>query len=111
MITCIVTYQLDPTKIEAFEVYAKLWLDLIPRMGGTHQGYYTPHEGANDRAWALFSFPSLAAYEDYRTRMDADPDCQRAYRHARETGCILRYDRTFAKPLHKGATAEALGLD
>jgi NIPSNAP len=33
-----------------------------------------PAEGASDRALALFSFPSLAAYERYRDRFGSDPD-------------------------------------
>jgi hypothetical protein len=110
MITCIVTYEIDPAKAEAFETYARMWLHLIPRMGGTHQGYYMPHEGANDRAWALFSFPSLAAYEAYRERMWTDPECLAAYRHAEETRCIRRYDRTFARPVSEGASPAELGV-
>lgn len=110
MITCTVIYDLDPDQIPAFEVYAKAWITMINRMGGTHHGYFMPHEGANDRAWCHFSFPSLAAYEDYRTRMDADPDCQRAYAHARATGCIRRYDRTFTRPVLDGAPEGDLGL-
>jgi hypothetical protein len=31
-------------------------------MGGTHHGYFLPDEGANNIAYALFSFPSLADY-------------------------------------------------
>lgn len=46
-----------------------LWLTLVPRLGGTHHGYFLPHESPNDLALALFSFPLLAAYEEYRLRM------------------------------------------
>ena len=42
---------------------------LVPRLGGTHHGYFLPHESPNDLALALFSFPLLAAYEEYRLRM------------------------------------------
>ncbi|MEO9897728.1 MAG: NIPSNAP family protein [Paracoccaceae bacterium] len=110
MITCTVTYVIDPAKVDAFEVYAKAWIHLVNRMGGQHHGYFLPHEGANDRAWALFSFPSLTAYETYRTEMAQDGDCQAAYRHATDTGCILRYDRTFTRPVLDGASVQELGL-
>ena len=61
MITCYVKYQVDPDKIDAFEKYAKLWIPLVERFGGTHHGYFLPHESANDLAVTLFSFPSLSA--------------------------------------------------
>ena len=41
-------------------------LTLVPRFGGIHHGYFLPSEGASDVALAMFSFPSLAAYEQYR---------------------------------------------
>ncbi len=110
MITCTVTYQLDPTRVDAFETYAKVWIHLVNKLGGAHHGYWLPHEGANDVAWAKFSFPSLAAYEDYRIRMADDPECQRAYAHAAKTGCIIRYDRTFSRPVLEGASPDELGL-
>ncbi|MBA3280854.1 MAG: NIPSNAP family protein, partial [Acidimicrobiia bacterium] len=66
MITCVVEYTIDPEKIEPFEQFARAWIELVNRHGGEHHGYFMPSEGASDRALALFSFPSLAAYEEYR---------------------------------------------
>lgn len=99
MITCYVRYEIDPDKVDEFEDYAKMWMLLVARFGGTHHGYFLPHESANDLAVTLFSFPSLAAYEEYRTKSMADPDCREAYEHARRTGCIRRYDRQFLRPV------------
>ncbi|NKX44642.1 NIPSNAP family protein [Roseicyclus persicicus] len=99
MITCVLRYEVDADKLEDFEAYARRWIDLLPRFGGVHHGYFLPHEGANDIALALFSFPSLAAYERYRAVSADDPDCRAAYRFARETRCIRRYDRQFLRPL------------
>jgi hypothetical protein len=48
---------------------------------------------------ALFSFPSLAAYEEYRSRFGVDPESVEADRIRDESGCILRYERTFMRPL------------
>lgn len=40
----------------------------VEKFGGKHHGYFMPHEGANNIAHTLFSFPSLAAYENYRIK-------------------------------------------
>ena len=99
MITCSLRYVIDPYKLAEFEHYAKLWIPLVTRMGGIHHGYFLPHEGANNIALALFSFPSLAAYEDYRAELASDPGCQAALAYNDETRCILSYERSFMRPL------------
>lgn len=99
MITCVVHYTIDPAKIEAFERFARRWMDLVDRHGGTHHGYFLPAEGASDAALALFSFPSLAEYERYRSRFGSDPEFAEADRIRDESGCVLRYERTFMRPL------------
>ncbi len=99
MITCVVDYVIDPGKIDAFKEFGRRWMDLVTRHGGTHHGYFLPSEGASDRALALFSFPSLAAYEQYRSLFGADPEFVEADRIRDESGCVLRYDRTFMRPL------------
>lgn len=99
MITCYLQYELDPDRIEDFETYARLWIPLVEKFGGEHHGYFLPHESANDMAVALFSFPSLAAYETYRLASKSDPECLAAFDLASRTGCIKRYDRHFLRPL------------
>ena len=99
MISCYIKYELDPAKIADFESYALLWVPLVNKFGGTHHGYFLPHESANDLAIAIFSFPSLAAYERYRVDSAADPECQKAYALAERTKCIIRYERTFLRPV------------
>lgn len=99
MITCYLKYVIDPYKLKEFEHYAKLWIPLVSRLGGRHHGYFMPHEGANNIALALFSFPSLAAYEAYREKMAEDPECQAAFTYAEETRCILSYERSFMRPV------------
>lgn len=110
MITALITYVIDPTKVDAFEVHARAWSHLVNPMGCTHHGYFLPSEGANNKAWAMFSFPSLEAYETYRLETAQDGECRRAYAHAQDTGCILSFDRTFTRPVLDGATVEDLGL-
>jgi hypothetical protein len=99
MITCVVDYVIDAAKIEAFERFATRWMELVERHGGVHHGYFLPSEGASDRALALFSFPSLAAYEVYRARFGSDPEFIAADRIRIESGCVLRYERNFMRPL------------
>ena len=62
-VTCFIRYQLDPFKRAQFEEYSRRWLKIIPRCGGELVGYFMPHEGTNNIAFALISFESLAAYE------------------------------------------------
>jgi len=99
MITWVVHYVIDPAEIESFERFGARWMELVERHGGTHHGYFLPSEGASDAALALFSFPSLAAYEEYRARFGVDPDFIAADRIRDESGCVIRYDRTFMRPL------------
>ena len=61
MVTCYLRYVIDPDKVAEFENYAKMWIPLVDKFGGKHLGYFLPHEGPNNVAIALFSFPSLAA--------------------------------------------------
>jgi NIPSNAP protein len=105
MITCCLRYEIDPSQIEAFEDYVTGWIAIVTRSGGTHHGCYLPHEGANDIAYALFSFPSLAAYENYRAAIQEDAEAQELWRLSSETRCIRRFDRTFLRPATKRSDA------
>jgi hypothetical protein len=109
VITCVVEYVIDPAEIEAFERFARRWLELVERHGGHHHGYFLPAEGASDRALCLFSFPSLADYEVYRARFGVDPDFVAADRIRDESGCVRRYERTFMRPLLPDRGAERSG--
>ncbi|WP_136796072.1 NIPSNAP family protein [Desulfosediminicola ganghwensis] len=99
MITCYLKYLIDPYQVEAFEQYARMWIPLVNKFGGNHHGYFLPHEGANNIAYALFSFPSLAAYEEYRLQITTDKDCLKAFEHAEKTRCIISFERSFMKPV------------
>lgn len=105
MITCVIEYVIEPAKIDAFERFARTWMELVEVHGGTHHGYFLPAEGASDKALALFSFPSLAAYEEYRGLFGTDPAFVAADRIRDESGCVLRYQRTFMRPLMPEAQA------
>ena len=92
----------DEESLAYFEPALAFIRDSVERFGGTHHGYFLPHEGPNDLAFAAFSFPSLAAYETYRTDSANDADCQAAYALAQSTKCIVRYDRYFMRPVLEG---------
>jgi hypothetical protein len=98
-ITVFIRYQIDPFKRDAFEAYARNWLRLIPTCGGELVGYWMPHEGTNNIAFGLISFDSLAAYEAYRARLRADPDCAANFRVAEEQRFIAAEERTFLRPV------------
>jgi len=110
MITCTLIYKIDPYQVAAFETYARAWIHLVNAHGGTHHGYWLPHEGPNDVAFAKFSFPSLAAYETYRAKITDAPECQAVMAHAEKTRCILSFERSFTRPVLTGATPAELGL-
>lgn len=99
MITCYIKYELDPWKLEEFERYVQMWFPLLRKFGGIHHGYFLPAEGSSTIALGLFSFPTLAAYEEYRRNSFADPDCQTAFKYGRDTRCFISYERSFFRPL------------
>lgn len=99
MITVHLRYVIDPYKIADFEEYARRWMALVDEFGGNHLGYFMPSEGANNIAYALFNFPTLAAYETYRNAAADDERCQAVMDLAETSRCILSYERTFLRPL------------
>jgi hypothetical protein len=107
MVTCFLKYRIDPMKVEEFKHYGKLWIDLVNKMGGVHHGYLIPYEGPNNIGYASFSFPSLAAYEEYRHKIPDCPDCQAAFKYARESKCVISYERNFFTPVFEGIEDKA----
>jgi len=99
MITCYLRYIIDPHKLEQFEEYAKGWIPLVEKFGGVHHGYYLPHEGANNVAVALFSFPSLSDYEVYRKESMKDKECVALYDLEKANQSIISYERSFMRPI------------
>jgi hypothetical protein len=96
-VTVFIRYQLDPFKRAMFEEYARRWLTLIPKCGGDLIGYWMPHEGTNNIAFALVSFEGLAAYESYRARLRTDKECMANFNFAEENKFILVEERTFLR--------------
>jgi hypothetical protein len=96
-ITCIICYQIDPFQRDGFKQYAGNWGRIIPRCGGHLLGYFLPHEGTNDVAWALIAFDSLASCETYRARLKSDPEARENFVMAQSKRLILCEERTFVE--------------
>ena len=112
MITCYLSYVIDPGKLAEFEHYARLWISLVEKFGGTHHGYFVPTEGPastefsfpeiggpgpGNIAVALFSFPGVTEYERYRQKAAEDAECQAATEYFKKTNCFLKYERSFMR--------------
>ena len=96
-VTVFIRYQLDPFKRAMFEEYSRRWLSIIPRCGGDLAGYWMPHEGTNNIAFALISFANLAAYETYRARLRTDEEGIANFNFAEEHKFVLGEERTFLR--------------
>src|SRR5215469_12097521 len=59
MFTCFIRYEIAPGKLDAFRDYARAWIALIRKHGGTHHGYFLPGTNADALPDATFSFPGL----------------------------------------------------
>lgn len=112
MITCFIRYTVEMDKLAAFEHYGRVWMRLIEKYGGTHHGYFVPggappaapfsfpgvgEDGPHNIAVALFSFPSIDAYEKYRREVKNDPECIAITKVRDETECFTKYERTFMR--------------
>jgi len=96
-ITVFIRYRLDPFKRDGFEAYARNWSTIIPKCGGDLVGYWMPHEGTDNIAYALISFDSLAAYEAYRARLKSDAEGAANFTLAQKERFILSEERTFLR--------------
>jgi hypothetical protein len=109
-ITCSIRYTIDPERLADFEVYARTWIRLIEKYGGTHLGYFVPtgapstqhfsfpgvgEAGSENTALALFSFPTEGAYNDYRKDVANDPECKAITKHFESRLPFTKYERTF----------------
>ncbi|MBC8717299.1 NIPSNAP family protein [Ochrobactrum sp. Marseille-Q0166] len=97
MITCFIRYQIDPYKADAFAEYASNWGQASPRCGAKLIGYFGPHEGSTTTAYGVYSVEDLAAYEQFRARLAADPIGRANYEFAKREQFIRSEERIFLK--------------
>jgi len=117
LFTCVIRYRVEPGKLAEFRDYAQAWIGLIRKYGGTHHGYFVPGTDDDslpdpafsfpglgaaapaDVAFALFSFPNVEAYDQYRTAVAEDDDCKAATARFNETPSFSGYERAFLVPI------------
>jgi len=112
LVTCFIRYTIEEGRCAEFEHYARVWMRLIEKYGGTHHGYFMPGDeppsasfsfpgigetGPNNIAIALFSFPSVRSYESYRREVPNDPACIEITAHYEKTKPFTKYERTFMR--------------
>ena len=98
-ITVFIRYEIDPYQLDAFETYARNWLEIIPRCGGNLVGYWLPCEGTNFEAYGIITFADLASYETYRARLRLDAEGAANFRFASELRFIRAEERRFLRPV------------
>jgi NIPSNAP len=42
MFTCFIQYKVELDKLDEFREYARSWISLMRKHGGTHHGYFLP---------------------------------------------------------------------
>jgi hypothetical protein len=117
LFTCVIRYWIEPGKLAEFREYAQAWIGLIRKYGGTHHGYFVPgptndslldlafsfpglgRAAPADVAFALFSFPDVEAYDQYRAGVAEDEGCKAATVRFNETRCFSGYERSFLVPI------------
>lgn len=97
MITCIIKYELDPYRIDAFEEYARKWGEAIPQYGADPFGYFAPHEGSATTGYGIYAVKDLAAYEVYRRRLRDHPLGRENFHFAERERLIRRENRLFLR--------------
>ncbi len=117
MFTCVIRYTVQPDHRDELEAYARTWIALITKYGGQHHGYFAPPrddeevpragfsfpglgvDGPSNVAYALFSFPSVEAYDRYRRDVANDPECEAATARFKNKPWFSQYERTFLVPI------------
>ncbi|MEP0521676.1 MAG: NIPSNAP family protein [Hyphomicrobiales bacterium] len=97
MLTCIIEYEIEPFKRDAFSKYAQSWGQAIPQCGAELIGYFAPHEGNTSKAFGIYNVENLAAYEAYRKRLAGHPLGRENYRFAADKKFIRSETRAFYK--------------
>ena len=96
MLTLSIRYTLDPNKLSDFKTYAQTEQEPIRRSGGKIVGYFVPTEfsGPTNEALGLIEFPSLAEYEEYRSKLASDPYHKKNAKRLEQSGVIVAMNRS-----------------
>lgn len=97
MLTLCIRYRFNPDKIAGIREYFENEQRVIERSGGKIVGYFMPTDfaGPNDEALGLIDLPSMAAYEEYRKVLAADPEHKHNVARLQESGAAVAMNRWF----------------
>jgi len=101
-VTCLIKYEITRSSRRVRE-YADRWAHVIPRCGGDLGRLLSSTRGDHQRAWALITFRSLAAYETYRPPLRADNEGARTLPSRNRRRFILERSGTFLEPSRRRA--------
>lgn len=99
MITLCIHYKFDPEHLSDITRYFETEQPVIERSGGRIVGYFLPTDfaGANDKAIGLIDLPSLAAYEEYRSKLADDPEHKENIARLMQSGARVVMNRSFIR--------------
>jgi hypothetical protein len=96
MLTLAIRYTLNPNKLADFKAYVEAEQEPIRRSGGQIVGYFLPTDfsGPTNEALGLVDVPTLAAYEQYRSKLANDPEHKKNAARLEESGVIVAMNRS-----------------
>jgi len=99
MITLCVRYTFNADKIDALKTYVEAEQAPMSRSGGKTFGYFLPSDfaGPTNEAMWLIDFPSLAAYETYRSVLANDPEHKKNAAALSASGANVAMNRTIVQ--------------
>jgi hypothetical protein len=97
MLTLCIRYKFNPEKLADIRAYFENEQRVIERSGGKVVGYFLPTDfaGPTDEAIGLIDLPSMAAYEEYRQVLAADPEHKVNVAKLMESGAAVAMNRSF----------------
>jgi hypothetical protein len=101
MITLCLRYTINPNKLGDFKIYAAAEQEPIRCSGGATLGYFFPTDfaGPTNEALGLIDFPTLAAYEQYRSALANDPTHKKNVTQVEQSGAIMAINRSIIERL------------
>jgi hypothetical protein len=104
MITLCIRYTFNPGKLADMRAYVEAEQGPIERSGGKVAGYFLPTDfaGPTNEAMGLIEFDTLAAYEQYRGVLAADPDHQRNVARLEQSGANAAMSRSIVQRVGAG---------
>ena len=99
MLTLCIRYKFNPEKLADVAVYFENEQRVIERSGGKIVGYFLPTDfaGPTDEAIGLIDLPSMAAYEEYRQVLAAEPEHKQNIARLEQSGAAVAMNRSFIR--------------